>query len=349
MNDSHVSEPHLEKKGPTRRKGVSVSQNTMITSEMLQPGTSLPLLIQPAIKGLDLRAWVHDNQEYVKAQLLQYGAVLFRGFHIAGLEEFEAVAKAVSGELLEYRFRASPRSQVRGNIYTSTDYPPEYSIFPHNEHSYSPVFPAKIFFFCVTSAKEGGETPIGSNRDILRYIDPEVRDRFIEKKILYVRNYGDGFGLPWQTVFQSEDRAVVEEYCRANGITAEWKSDDRLMTSQVGPAVIKHPQSGEMVWFNHATFFHVSTLEPTVRDGLLASFKEEDLPNNTYYGDGSPIEPDVLEHLREAYARSMMAFPWQEGDLMMLDNILAVHARAPFVGPRKIVVAMAEPINNKQV
>jgi hypothetical protein len=28
---------------------------------------------------------------------------------------------------------------------------------------------------------------------------------------------------------------------------------------------------------------------------------------------------------------------------MMLDNMLAAHARAPFKGPRKVVVAMAEP------
>jgi alpha-ketoglutarate-dependent taurine dioxygenase len=135
---------------------------------------------------------------------------------------------------------------------------------------------------------------------------------------------------------------VVEQYCHENDIQWEWKDGNRLRTRQVRPAVARHPRTGEMVWFNHATFFHVSTLEPTIRETLLAEFKEEDLPNNTYYGDGSPIESAVLDELREAYQQEMVPIAWQERDILMLDNMLTAHARAPFVGPRKVLVAMAD-------
>lgn len=37
-----------------------------------------------------------------------------------------------------------------------------------------------------------------------------------------------------------------------------------------------------------------------------------------------------------------VVFPWQTGDVLMLDNMLTAHAREPFQGPRKVVVAMAE-------
>ena len=104
----------------------------------------------------------------------------------------------------------------------------------------------------------------------------------------------------------------------------------------------RHPLTGELAWFNHATFFHVTTLEPGTRATLLAAFAEEDLPNNTYYGDGSPIEPEVLETLRGLYEQATVRFTWQEGDLLMLDNMLAAHARDPFVGPRKILTGMAD-------
>ncbi|MEQ9237074.1 TauD/TfdA family dioxygenase [Coleofasciculus sp. E2-BRE-01] len=326
-----------------RRKAISVSTDELIKTEFLQPHEKLPLVIKPAVKGVSLQSWGQQNRDVIQSQLLKHGAILFRDFKVKSVEEFEQIIAAICTEVLEYRYRASPRTQVGGRIYTSTDYPAEQSIFPHNEHSYSPTFPLKIFFFCMTPAKEGGQTPIGSCRKIFDRIDPQIRDRFIEKKVMYVRNFGDGFGLPWQTVFQTSDKAKVEDYCQSHGIEVEWKEDNRLRTRQVSPAVVQHPHTGEMIWFNHATFFHVSTLEPAIRDSLLAMFKEEDLHTNTYYGDGSPIEPSVLEHLREAYQQEMITFSWQKGDILMLDNMLAVHGRQPFVPPRKIMVGMAEP------
>jgi alpha-ketoglutarate-dependent taurine dioxygenase len=236
---------------------------------------------------------------------------------------------------------------VSGKIYTSTEYPADQSIFLHNENSYQATFPLKIFFRCVTPAPEGGETPIADCRRIFRRIEPAVRERFIEKKWMYVRNFGHGFGLPWQTVFQTEDRGEVEAYCRSKGIEVEWRDGNRLRTRAVRPAVTHHPRTGEPVWFNHATFFHITTLEASLRDALLAEFKEEDLPTNTYYGDGSPIEADVLEQLRGLYREETVCFAWRQNDILMLDNLFSAHGRKPYAGPRKVLVGMAEPIHRQ--
>jgi len=159
---------------------------------------------------------------------------------------------------------------------------------------------------------------------------------------MYVRNFGDGFGLPWRTVFQTDDRSVIEEHCRRNGIDTKWKDGDRLRLRAVRRAVHKHAYTGEEVWFNHATFFHISTMEPSVREALLAELAEDDLPTNSYYGDGSPIEPEVLEELRRRYHEETVIFSWRQGDTLLLDNMLAAHGRAPFSGPRKILVGMAQ-------
>ena len=164
-----------------------------------------------------------------------------------------------------------------------------------------------------------------------------------------MRNYGEGIGLPWQTVFQTNKKEEVDAYCRKVGIETEWREGDRLRTRAIRTAVAKHPRTGALVWFNHATFFHVSTLSPAISQVLLEEFKEEDMPTNSYYGDGSPIEAEVLEQLRDAYRRETRAFLWQQGDVLMVDNMLVAHGRMPYVGPRRILVGMADPNNRREV
>lgn len=342
--ENPVSNPRLG-----RRRAVPLTPSELVRSQTLLPDSTLPLIIRPAIEGINLLDWADHQRDMIEALLLKHGGLLFRGFPISGAEHFDRFMATGVGHLLEYRERSSPRSQVAGNIYTSTDHPPDQSIFLHNENSYSHTWPLRIGFHCITAAQHGGETPIADCRRIFQLIDPAIRARFQEKKILYVRNFGDGLGLPWQTVFQTENTAIVEEYCRKASIRFEWKDGGRLRTYKVGRAIAKHPSTGEMIWFNHATFFHVSTLPPDIRDGLLSTLGEEHLPTNTYYGDGSPIEPEVLEQLRTIYHEETVSFPWEEGDVLVLDNMLVAHGRAPYVGARKVVVAMALPLSEDKV
>jgi alpha-ketoglutarate-dependent taurine dioxygenase len=138
-------------------------------------------------------------------------------------------------------------------------------------------------------------------------------------------------------------------YCRKTGMQAEWRDNDRLRTRAIRQVVATHPQTGDTVWFNHAHMFHVSNLSAAVRDALLSEFKEDELPRNAFYGDGSAIESSVLDEIRETYNSTAVAFPWQRGDILMVDNFLVSHGREPFVGPRKILVALAELYANPEV
>jgi len=209
----------------------------------------------------------------------------------------------------------------------------------HNEMSYTREWPGMLGFFCVEPAPEGGETPIADSRRVFNSIAPAIRENFISKGVMYVRNYGEALDLSWQNVFQTNDRAEVEAYCRKADIQFEWKNKDILRTSQVCQAVANHPQTGEPVWFNQAHLFHVSSLESHVRDSLL-SLADGEPPRNAYYGDGTPIEESVLEQIREIYTKEAVAFGWQKHDILLLDNMLAAHGRRPYRGARKIVVGM---------
>ena len=162
---------------------------------------------------------------------------------------------------------------------------------------------------------------------------------------MYVRNYTDGLDVSWQQFFHTSDKSVVEDYCRRAGIEFEWKNGHGLRTRQICPAVAKHPRTAEMLFFNQLQLHHISCLEPGVRDALVSTFGEENLPRNVYYGDGTPIEDSVVEEISELYRQIEVKFRWQEGDIIMLDNMMVAHSRSPFVGPRKIVVTMGEMIS----
>jgi hypothetical protein len=90
-------------------------------------------------------------------------------------------------------------------------------------------------------------------------------------------------------------------------------------------------------------------LEPAVREALLSTLSLEDLPRNVYYGDGSTIEDAVVTEINELYRSNCASFAWQRGDVLMLNNMLVAHARNPYVGERKIVVAMGEMIEQSDV
>ena len=339
----------LEKMPSLRRTRLNMKNLELIRQDSFLTDRPFPLIMEPAVSGLDPIVWAANNADFIGSQLSTHGAILFRGFGIETVDTFNQLVTAISGPPLEYRERSSPRSNVGGRIYTSTDYPADQTIFPHNEHSYAQTFPLKLYFYCKQPATEGGETPIADCRRILERLDARLRDRFVEKKWMYVRNFGDGFGLSWKIVFQTDVREKVEDYCRANHIRPEWKHFGRLRTRQVRPPIIKHPRTGEMSWFNHATFFNISTLPLGIQHELLAEFQQEDLPNNTYYGDGSMIESEVLDELRAAYLEESVSFSWQKGDVILLDNILSAHARNWYVGPRQILFAMAEPYTRPDI
>lgn len=311
-------------------------------SPLLSERGSLPLLIEAPEPGLGLMDVFSELQPLVEQHLPQCGGILFRGFEVGGVDLFRQFAQAFGHPLLNYEFGSTPRSNVTQGVYTSTEYPAHQSIPLHNEQAYTLEWPMKIWFYSVVAAQTGGETPIADSREVYRRMPEYIRQRFVEKGLMYVRNYGNGLDVGWEQVFNTEDRAVVEAYCQAHAIAWEWKDDGELRTRQVCQAVAVHPGTGDRVWFNQAHLFHVSNLPQEVRETLLDIVDEEDLPRNVYYGDGSPIEAEVLDEVRRVLDLCAISFPWQAGDVLMLDNMLAAHARSPFTGPRKVVVAMAE-------
>ena len=309
----------------------------------------LPAVVVPANKsefggGLEaLLSLCRGEGGSLRAALLSVGALLFRGFGPLRPPEFARFVRAFSGKPpLDYVGGASPRVKLGDGVYTSTEYPRHYTLSLHNELSYTYRWPEHLYFYCVTPAERGGETPLADSRALLRRIDAGVVARLSARGIRYDRRLhgGSGVGLSWREAFETDDRGAVEAYCREGGVRFEWGEDGGLFMSQVRPATLRHPLTGEGVWFNQADAFHVSGMHPETYRAYVSVMREEEFPLNAYYGDGSPLDPDDLAHVREVTAAEKALFPWEPGDLLVLDNVLTAHGRMPFTGARRILLAM---------
>lgn len=299
------------------------------------------LVLKPK-KKISLVDWVRDNQELLEQAITYKKGVLLRGFTISSISQFNKTVRIVSPSLLDYMYCSTPRTRLGGQIYTATEYPKNKTIPLHNENSYSLSWPNKIFFFSVITTSQGGETPIASSVNVYNKLDVNIKEKFDKLKVMYVRNYYPDIDLPWQEVFQTEDPKQVEEYCRKQHITCDWaKGTAVLKTKQVCQASVSHLRTGEKAWFNQAHLFHITALDIQTKGVMLDKFGVEGVPRNTFYGNGEEISFEVLEHIREVYNAAKITFSWQNGDVMMLDNVLTAHSRNPFQGQRKVVVAMS--------
>jgi alpha-ketoglutarate-dependent taurine dioxygenase len=311
------------------------------------PEPGLPAKIEPTGPDVDLTDWASANRDRIDALLDRDGGILFRGFNVGSVAEFERFCRAVCPNLYG-DYGDLPTERHTEKIYGATPYPPDKVILFHNESSHTPSWPMRQFFHCVQIADKGGLTPLVDGRKVWQRLDPEVREKFRDLGLLYVRNFTEGFDVPWRDFFHTSDKAVVEEACRRGEMEFEWFGDD-LRTKRRAPAVVTHPRTGETAFFNQIMLHHISCLDPGVRESVESLFEEGRWPRNVYYGDGTTIEDALVQEIQDLYWELAISQPWRAGDVVLVDNMLVSHARTTYEGARKVVVAMGEMVSAQSV
>lgn len=300
---------------------------------------ALPLVYEAA-ESADLAEWVRLNRDDLREKLYSHGALLLRTPNKA---DFAATVRAFSDSPVDYRGGAAIRSRVDSETYTASEYPAELEIRLHSEFCYSNDWPMILFFHCSNiSPQSGGQTPIADNRRILAQMPEDIRSQFAQRGLTYMRGYG--FNRTWQRSYETDSRAEVEALCAAEGRRCEWIGDDQLRSFETRAAIARHPITDEEVWFNYAHGFHISRMDDGIREALSTSADDTDeqlWPNNVFWGDGSAIDPAVIETVNEVVHRNAVQFDWQVGDTLILDNMLCAHGRRPYSGSRRILLKMA--------
>lgn len=326
------------------RRGVNPESLVPVGFEPWDNEPFSPLIVTPKSESVDLIQWLSSNLEQIEKQLYQQGAILFRGFKLGTVDKVSRFSDVVMSSVFTENTEHQPVS-IKGDVQIPVEYAKDRFLLWHNENTFNLNWPMRAIFACAQPATQGGETPIVDSRAIYNQLDKDIRQAFIDKQVMYVRKYGPGdhVGLGWKTIFKTDDKKQAEQACLEQGMSFEWLPGEHLLTKAVRPAVIQHPVTGDWSWFNQAQHWHFSCLPEQTQEAFRKIFDDEkDYPRNCYFGDGSKIPDSTMNNILDLYRENHVEFPWQQGDLLLVDNILKAHARNAFEGERKILVCFGD-------
>lgn len=303
-----------------------------------------------------VEAWLREHKPLLTEACDRYGAVLLRGFRaIDSVERFAIVLNVVAPELMDYIGGSAPRRPVLGRISTTSDLPENYSLALHQEMAYQAHRPDALAFFCDVPPDVQGETTVADARVVTSQIDVAVRARFDAKGVCVRRalppvQAENRLPKPWPHVLGTTDRDEANRLASDKGWKVEWRSDDWIyLWQQVLPAFKTHPRTGERVWANQV---HYHTPECMLRwalrdsrDGDAAEIRNAmaetpDKLDYVFHGDDTRVSGEDAEHVWDVLVRSEIPVRWQRGDVMLVDNVLAMHGRRPFRGRRRVLVGL---------
>jgi len=305
-----------------------------------------PLVVTPPTTNMSLEqsmTWIAENLSQLELELASAGAILFRGFPINSAETFDAFSAAFG--YASFTYKESLSNAVRINfterVFTANEAPKEVEIYLHHEMAQTPISPDKLFFFCKAAADNGGATPICRSDQLytaLKQAQPELAKDFLEKGLKYTTHmpaeddHESGQGRSWKSTLSVGSVSEAESKLAELGYTWEWMPDGSLKAiTPVLPAV-RTLENGVQGFYNQLVAAYMGW--KGVRENPASAIT---------YGDDSHIPASGLELVVELSKQFTFDVEWQDGDVALIDNKMAMHGRRPFTGERKrqVLVALA--------
>jgi alpha-ketoglutarate-dependent taurine dioxygenase len=341
----------------------------------LKDNKGVPLVITPENDKSKntLISWIKNNEAEVQKDLLDYGAILFRGFDIQEPQDFEDVSMAIDNKLANDYLGTSPRDKKTEFVFSASELPWYYPIMQHCEMSYLSKPPRRLFFYAHITPEFGGETPICDFRKVYEQIDKKILEEFEKKGVITLRNYSppnvkQGLNLAqlkgWESLFLTTDKEKIAEKCQEYGMEHEWLENDALRVLNRNTASMAHPITGKKAWFNHLQVFHpaaaymeyekihqrqnkLRTFGMNLFTFLMYKVKSITTPAleqsmQVLFGDGTEIPNEYVQHITDVIWENLVIYPWQKGDIIAIDNYSISHGRLPYKGDRVVMVCWTD-------
>jgi hypothetical protein len=337
------------------------------------PGTTIPLALQPFQHGVDDIS-LDDVIEAVKRlqaqnklltkQLALHGTLLFRGLPIRSADDFSRFAHAFGFKPHEIIGIVVNRPVLAPNISPASEAPKEVLIHSHNESPQVPHAPEYIFLYGHKPALRGGETPMSSSLELFHRAQaemPEFIAELAEKGILSRvtyrkdRQYSGGSTLKeafGKEIVDGDDLATrrskieaqIARYGRGAHTTWAWlDNDEGIVVTHRLPVIRTQPGTNLPTLFTGlAAYYH----DATKNNAISAARKKI---TEQLYGDGTPIPEEYLKRLLAITNEIRVLHRWEQGDVLVYDNIIAQHGRQPWEGEQTDRVVMASLFDGDEV
>lgn len=286
--------------------------------------------------------WVSANRAEMLELATSHGAVAFRGFPTPNVEDFDAFIQAL--EIENFPYAKSLSNAVRINrtprVFSANEAPPDVRIFFHHEMAQTPLYPRYIMFYCEIAPESGGATPLCRSDVLFAELErrcPEFASNCERLGLRYtnvmpgIDDPNSGMGRSWHSTLGVETKEDAEARLAGLGYSFEWLADDCLKATTPQLPAVMEVSPGQKTFFNQ----------------LIAAYcgwKDErnDPSDAIRYGDGSKLDADAVNIAVELAEELAYDHAWQAGDIVLLDNAVAMHARRPFQGTRKVLASLAE-------
>ncbi|TWU04401.1 TauD/TfdA family dioxygenase [Stieleria varia] len=290
----------------------------------------------------DTARWVAENREELLRLMRVHGAVALRGFPTSTVEAFDRVVSEL--QLENFPYKKSLSNAVRVNrterVFSANEAPPEVRIFFHHEMAQTPLYPKYIFFYCEIPAQSGGATPLCRSDLLFQKLAercPEFAKTCEEKGLCYTNVMPDsddaksGMGRSWQSTLGVQTREEAESRLGELRYSYEWMDNGCLKATTPPLPAVMEVAPGQKTFFNQ----------------LIAAYcgwsdDRNDPSKAIRHGDGTPLDSEAVNVAIELSEELCYDHQWVQGDVVLLDNTVAMHARRPFSGTRKILASLAE-------
>lgn len=286
-------------------------------------------------------AYFSDNADKLKADLLKYGAIWFRGFDLmksvkGHREMYEAMGLDPCLDPLHSSGLRKFASE-RDALYEEVNKPSlrGHYIGLHCE-STAKRTAAYAAFVCFQKATEGGgRFLVADGAAILAELDTKVLQKLYDRKIrISVSNLDipPSFPGPVKEGIKSVvDAAVAPKFDMDLEMIYEADGKPgRLQAVETAESPInRHPVTGLPVWFNNA-HNHARKL----RDRRPCGVPEVGMTEVFYADNMEPLTLEDCHEIKRASEKHITALAMEPGDVLLVDNYRALHGRDIFQGDR---------------